>query len=110
MRKKSVPREHSKQNGARPGTERLPPSKTKGLQATGAIAPRMVAAPKSLMKTSELGARGAGLGSAVVRSAPPPAPMKPRRRKVSLGANDAGRQQKIEERIATATEELASGI
>jgi methyl-accepting chemotaxis protein len=61
------------------------------------------------MKTSQLGVRSAP-HQAAMNPAPPAARTKARRGKPAAPAYSAGRQQKIEERVAAATEELASGI
>ena len=79
--------------------------------AAGAAASKTLAAsgPKSLMKTSELGAgRGAQrhLGSQSASSSASP----PTRRKPAPSKILSSQQQKIEERIAAATEELSAGI
>ena len=66
--------------------------------------------PKSLMKTTNLVTRGTVSGRSGVAPAPAAARANGRQRKPSTPASSAGRQQKIEERIAAATEELASGI
>ncbi len=67
-------------------------------------------APKSLMKTSALATRA---GAPRRAQAAPPIPSSPGRtqpRKSGAGAKPADRQQKIEERVAAATEELAGGL
>src|SRR5579863_4764963 len=61
--------------------------------------------PKSLMKTSQLGTGR----SAQRRPGSPPKPVTAPRRRASSAVSD-GRQQKIEERLAAATEELSGGI
>ena len=81
--------------------------------AAGAVASKTLKAsgPKSLMKTSELGTGRvaqrrpqptAGFGSII--------PAVTRRRKPAPSAISGSQQQKIEERIAAATEELSAGI
>jgi methyl-accepting chemotaxis protein len=90
-----------------------PPSNSLAAQnLAGAVASRTLAAsgPKTLMKTSELGA-----GRVVQRRSQPQAvlnssPVGPRRRKPASPAISGSQQQKIEERIAAATEELSAGI
>lgn len=67
-------------------------------------------APKSLMKTSDLATRGAAPHRSGAGALPLTPRVKGRHRKFSPSANAAGRSQKIEERIAAASEELASGI
>src|SRR5580704_15019417 len=113
MPKKPGPSETSKpqatrrvqtRNGLRtgasaPGPAELAPSKA--LPASG---------PRSLMKTSQLGAGR----SAQRRPGTPPKPVSvplpaPPRRRAPSAISD-GRQQKIEERLAAATEELSGGI
>jgi methyl-accepting chemotaxis protein len=66
--------------------------------------------PKSLMKTSNLVTRAMVSGRSGATPASAAASANGRQRKAAALANPAGRQQKIEERIAAATEELASGI
>src|SRR4029077_3951209 len=63
---------------------------------------------KSLMKTSELGARGTTARSKVPVSAPVRASRRPVKR-VTHGASQNW-EAKIEERIVAATEEMASGL
>jgi methyl-accepting chemotaxis protein len=74
------------------------------INATGAPS----SGPKSLMKTSGLAARG----ESVRRAATPPMPVPTikARKKSFTAIGTGGRNQKIEERIAVASEELASGI
>ena len=65
--------------------------------------------PRSLMKTSGLATRGTPIRRPA--TALPPAPAKTGVRRQAAGpAGSAGRNQKIEERVAAASEELASGI
>src|ERR1700728_517592 len=76
----------------------------------GALAPVAKRVPKSLMKTSDLAPKG----NTVRRSeaGPPPlaAAVKARPRKPAALDGAVNRKEKIEERIAAASEELASGI
>jgi methyl-accepting chemotaxis protein len=81
------------------GASSVPPLKT--LAASG---------PKSLMKTSALGAGRSAERRASLQPAPSSAPVPTRRRKPTPGNISGARQQKIEERIAAATEELSAGI
>src|SRR5215208_4464259 len=67
-------------------------------------------AAKSLMKTSALATRVGAPRPVAARPAPVPDLPRQRRRKAAAPASTGGRQQKIEERIAAASEELASGI
>src|SRR4051812_17273581 len=62
------------------------------------------------MKTTNLATRGMVSGRSGAAPASSAASANGRQRKPSPSASSAGRQQKIEERIAAATEELASGI
>jgi len=62
------------------------------------------------MKTTNLATRGMVSGRAGVAPAAVAASANGRQRKPSPSGSSASRQQKIEERIAAATEELASGI
>ena len=82
-----------------PNTAGSAPSKT--LAATG---------PKSLMKTSALGAGRPAERRSSVQPASGSASIPTHRRKPALGKTSGARQQKIEERIAAATEELSAGI
>jgi methyl-accepting chemotaxis protein len=84
---------------AEPGPAGLTPSKT--IAASG---------PKSLMKTSELGAGRTAPRRPSAHHAAGPAPVAPQRRKSAPTNISGSRQQKIEERIAAATEELSAGI
>jgi methyl-accepting chemotaxis protein len=68
-------------------------------------------APKSLMKTSDLNT-GASAPRRAQAAAPVPSPpgRAHPRKKFGAAAESADRQQKIEERVAAATEELAGGL
>jgi methyl-accepting chemotaxis protein len=83
-----------------------------GSNAAGAAPSKTLAArgPKSLMKTSALGAgRPAERRTGVLPA--PSSPSIPTQRRKPIHSNISGaRQQKIEERIAAATEELSAGI
>ena len=78
--------------------------------AAAAVARIAGRAPKSLMKTSDLATRASAprRAQAVAPTATAVAGARPRR--ASVAAKSADRQQKIEERIAAATEELAGGL
>ena len=112
MRKRSAttgrPKARSRQASEMGGA---PPSKTGAQDGRGATASKTLAAsgPRSLMKTSELGAGKGALRRAVPQSASKPSPrtrqLKPGRTRMA-----SNRQEKIEERIAAATEELAAGL
>jgi methyl-accepting chemotaxis protein len=67
-------------------------------------------ASKSLMKTSELAMQGGPPRPSAVSPSRPAMKGKVRRRKQIASGGAAARQEKIEERIAAASEELASGI
>ena len=116
MRKKSYGAEGGGAKGARSDVERDRPRARAG-SGPGALAGTSDAAMhvasrggKSLMKTSALATRG--MAQSRVGAVPSPAAARAngRQRKPAAPAGVAGRQQKIEERIAAATEELASGI
>ena len=116
MRKKPYGVERAGQKGARSNVERdrslshtqLGPQRLSGTpDAAAHFASR---GPKSLMKTTNLAARGTVSGHSGAAPASTPASANGRQRKPSAATNPAGRLQKIEERIAAATEELASGI
>src|SRR6478609_8964684 len=99
----------------RPGTTERP-----GAPATPAVDPNpagpapsktlAASVPKSLMKTSELGGLRAAQRRPGTTPGHAPAPAGPPRRKASPTNISGSRQQKIEERIAAATEELSAGI
>jgi methyl-accepting chemotaxis protein len=65
---------------------------------------------KSLMKTADLASRGNTARPGVARPPPAVVATNGRHRKPSIASIAATRQQKIEERIAAATEEMAGGI
>ena len=91
----------------------VPPSKTGGApDGGGATASKTLAAsgPRSLMKTSELGAGKGDSRRLVPQTASKPTSPSTRRRKLGPTGILSNRQQKIEERIAAATEELAAGL
>ncbi len=101
-----------------PGTQSGAQSDRARLRALDATAPKPAAAgrtdrvAKSLMKTSELGAAGpvrrrSGPGPL---PAPSPGTARQKRSTLSTPSTPESRRQKIDERIAAATEELASGI
>ena len=73
----------------------------------GSVPPKTLAArgPKSLMKTSAFAERRTGL-----QATPSSTSVPAQRRKPAPGNISGVRQQKIEERIAAATEELSAGI
>lgn len=75
---------------------------------TGTAAPstRAAGGPKSLMKTSELGPGQGARPTAQSKKAPAPV----HARKAAPAGISSSRQQKIEERIAAATEQLSAGI
>jgi methyl-accepting chemotaxis protein len=78
------------------------PAPSKTLAASG---------PKSLMKTSELGAARPAPRRPGTQPTAGPAPQPTQRRRNAAPTNISGaRQQKIEERIAAATEQLSAGI
>lgn len=66
--------------------------------------------PKSLMKTSDLGAGRPAPRRSQPLSAPQASAAAPRSHKVAPSVVSGSQQQKIEERIAAATEELSAGI
>jgi len=80
--------------------------------AVGGPALRMTsrAPAKSLMKTKDLASRGNTARPAGARPLPAVVATNGRHRKPSVARAAATRQQKIEERIAAATEEMAGGI
>ena len=90
----------------------VPASKTGAPDGGGATASKIRAAsgPRSLMKTSELGAGKGDSRRPVPQPASKPTSPSTRRRKPAPTGILSNRQQKIEERIAAATEELAAGL
>lgn len=88
------------------------PSPLADPNAAGLPPPKTIAAsgPKSLMKTSELGAGRTAPRRSNAQPAIPPASVATQRSKPAATNLSSGRQQKIEERIAAATEELSAGI
>jgi methyl-accepting chemotaxis protein len=96
MRKKPGAGDATGQTGSRAAAESIPA--------------KPAAAAKSLMKTSELGARTRAPRGQAAPAAPAATPVRTLRRKAGAVENSADRQQKIEERVAAASEELASGI
>jgi methyl-accepting chemotaxis protein len=112
MRKKPGTTERPRQKPRRLSlVGNAPPSKGAALQSV-AVASKTLAAsgPKSLMKTSELGAGRAAQRRAGPQSSSIPSPVSTRRRKPGRSNISGSQQQKIEERIAAATEELSAGI
>jgi methyl-accepting chemotaxis protein len=116
MRKKSSAADRAGQKGDRShvGRDRSRPQGQAGTERVTNVADRPVrlasVGARSLMKTSSL-----ATGQRVTpRSSAGPLPLAPAAkvppRKPSTPANSHGRQQKIEERVAAASEELASGI
>jgi len=111
----------------KPGPTRRPRSKPRRLRLAGStptsavLAAQKVAAavvtrtraasgPKSLMKTSELGANRVAPRRAQPLPVSNPSPAATRRRKPASSGISGSQQQKIEERIAAATEQLSAGI
>lgn len=90
----------------------MPPAKTGAQDRVETAAPKTLAAsgPRSLMKTSELGAGKGAARRLVTKSASKPTSPTTPRRKPEPTRVLSNRQQKIEERIAAATDELAAGL
>ena len=90
----------------------VPPSGAEAQDPAGAAASKTLPAsgPKSLMNTSELGAGRAAQRRLGSQSASNPTQPPTRRPKQAPSNILSSRQQKIEERIAAATEELSAGI
>src|SRR6476620_1505665 len=115
MRRKPGTTERSR---SKPGRPRIAgnPSQTAPIapQNAAGIAPSKTLAasgPKSLMKTSELGAGRLAPRRPGTQPAPGLASQPTQRRRNPAPTNISGaRQQKIEERIAAATEQLSAGI
>ena len=78
----------------------------------GALTSKVLAAsgPKSLMKTSDLGAGRVSQRRSQPQPVSNPSPVASRRRQPASPVISGRQQQKIEERIAAATEELSAGI
>ena len=113
MRKKLGPTERRGANATRRLVEE---SSSKGTLAAdqkpaGVVPSKTIAAsgPKSLMKTSELGAGRTAQRRPGTQPAPIQSSIGSRRKPVPTNISGS-RQQKIEERIAAATEELSAGI
>lgn len=94
----SAPLEKVRTRSHVPSSQRPASARTAGAASSG---------PKSLMKTSRLATRSATLR---FDAAPTPVPTTKARQKPVPSARAGDRSQKIEERIAAASEELASGI
>jgi methyl-accepting chemotaxis protein len=113
MRKKANGGERAGQKSAPSMSKRdpAPPLAETRMEGGAALAARPTrrseVAPKSLMKTSELGARG-GPPRRTGTPKPPVPPILHHRRSHAVSA--VGREQKIEERVAAASEELAAAI
>jgi methyl-accepting chemotaxis protein len=88
-----------------------PQAGSRRISAAAAAVSRIAGrAPKSLMKTSDLATRTNAPRRAQAAPAIPRPPGKARPRKSGAVFKPAERQQKIEERVAAATEELAGGL
>jgi methyl-accepting chemotaxis protein len=77
---------------------------------TASIKALAASGPKSLMKTSELGAGRVGSRRSQPQPVSKSSSAASRRRKPASPAISSGQQEKIQERIAAATEELSVGI
>ena len=112
MPKKPGPTERLRPSPRRAGVAENTPRSEAPAAHNGAAAAkiRLAGGPKSLMKTSELGAGRVAprAPQAKLVAAPSPAARAPRKPAPSAISNS--QQQKIEERIAAATEELSAGI
>src|SRR3954452_8573501 len=111
MRKKPYGVEHVGGKGARSNVERdrsLPQTQLRSEKLSGmpgAAAHFASRGPKSPMKTTNLATKGMASGRSAAAPAAVAASANGRQRKPSAPANSSGRQQKIEERIAAATEQ-----
>lgn len=114
MRKKPGATQRLRSEPRRPrAVGSTPPSKALAAQnVAGSVLTKTLAAsgPKSLMKTSELGAGRVASRRSQPQPVPNPSPAATRRRKPPSSVISGSQQQKIEERIAAATEELSAGI
>jgi methyl-accepting chemotaxis protein len=114
MLKKPGPNERSKPKATRTNAVgNQPPTSRPGPHHAADFAlPKALAATgqKSLMKTSELVAGRAAQRRPTPQKVPGPASLPAQRRKPGPANISGGRQQKIEERMAAATEELSGGI
>jgi methyl-accepting chemotaxis protein len=90
-----------------PQTSPLAPQNAAGIAPLKTLT---ASGPKSLMKTSDLGAGTAALRRPGTQPASAKASQPAQRRKPAAATISGARQQKIEERIAAATEELSIGI
>jgi methyl-accepting chemotaxis protein len=112
MHKKPGMTEQHRPSPRRTGVaENTPPSQApvapSGNGAAGAKI-RVASGPKSLMKTSELGT--GRVAQRRPQPQPEPSPAARHRRKPAPSVVSSSQQQKIQERIAAATEELSAGI
>jgi methyl-accepting chemotaxis protein len=113
MRKKPGMTEHLTPKPRRPGPAGKPPqtgSTNSNSESSAPLKTLAASGPKSLMKTSALGAGRAAERRASAQSAAGSVSVPTQRRKPARGGISGARQQKIEERIAAATEELSAGI
>jgi methyl-accepting chemotaxis protein len=115
MPKKSNGAEPARPGAGRPEVDDRPRPRiatpSKRLSAAAVPVARIAGRPpKSLMKTSQLGTRVSAPRRAEVAPRIQPAITKAQQRKPAAPSRSDGREQKIEERIAAATEELASGL
>jgi methyl-accepting chemotaxis protein len=113
MRKKPGMTEQFTPKPRRPGSAGKPPQTSPTGPAAASSAPLKTLAasgPKSLMKTSALGAGRAAERRPSVQPSPGSASAPTQRRKPAASNISGARQQKIDERIAAATEQLSAGI
>ena len=89
---------------------RLKPRSAKTRRGRASIKALAASGPKSLMKTSELGAGRVGSRRSQPQPVSKSSSAASRRRKPASAAISSGQQEKIQERIAAATEELSVGI
>ena len=113
MRKRPATTGRPKANSAQASEKgSVSPSKAGAQDGGKPIVSKNLAAsgPRTLMKTSELGASKRDARRLAPQSTLKPTPPSTRRRKPAPTEISGNRQQKIEERIAAATEELAAGL
>ena len=114
MRKKTGATRHPRSKprrspiaGSEPHSGALDVQRVPGAGPSKALA---AGGPKSLMKTSELGAGRMVSRRPQLQPGPKQSPAATRRRKPASSVLSGRQQEKIEERIAAATEELSAGI
>jgi methyl-accepting chemotaxis protein len=112
MRKKPGITDRPTPKPRRPGAAKPVQTSPAASSEAGSVPPKTLAAhgPRSLMKTSALGAGRTAERRTGLPATPSSTSIPTQRRKPAPGNISGTRQQKIEERIAAAIEELSAGI